>query len=94
MEALGYYGRQLSEHVGIAAQTAHELIEKPLFDLSQLNLSDDEKRIYSRLDTEPLHIEQIIAETDLTPGTVNASLISLRLKGLIKQLPGSLFVKR
>jgi DNA processing protein len=46
------------------------------------------------LNKEPLHIEQIIADTDLAAGSVNASLVSLRLKGLIKQLPGSLFVKR
>jgi len=94
MEALGYYGEQLTEHVGIATKKAEEIIEKPLFDLNQLNLSDDEKKIYSCLNKEPSHIEQIIAEADLTAGTVNAGLISLRLKGLIKQLPGSLFVKR
>jgi predicted Rossmann fold nucleotide-binding protein DprA/Smf involved in DNA uptake len=38
-------------------------------------------------------VEQIIAETVLPAGSVNAALISLRLKGLIKQLPGSLFVR-
>ena len=35
----------------------------------------------------------LLPETNLTAGVVNATLISLRLKGLIKQLPGSLFVK-
>jgi len=94
LEALGYYGEQLTEHVSTAAQKAKETIEKPLFDLDQLNLSDYEKKIYNCLSKEPSHIEQIIAEADLTPGSVNAGLISLRLKGLIKQLPGSLFVKR
>ena len=94
MEALGYYGQQLTEHVSTAAKTAQEMIEKPLFDLEQLNLNDDERKIYSCLSKEPSHIEQIIAEAGLTPGTVNACLISLRLKGLIKQLPGSLFVRR
>jgi len=33
------------------------------------------------------------AETDVEPGKTSASLISLRLKGLIKQLPGSLYIK-
>jgi DNA processing protein len=64
-----------------------------LFDASQLKLSKDERRIYDYLGKEPVHIEQIIGVTNLTPGRVNAGLISLRLKGLIKQLPGSLFLR-
>jgi len=93
MEALGYIGEQLESHVSDAAAKARESVEKPLFDASQLKLSADEKTIYDCLDKEPAHIEQIIADTELTPGSVNAGLISLRLKGLIKQLPGSFFVK-
>jgi DNA processing protein len=94
MDALGYYGEQLKEHAGIAAKKASEAIEKPLFDIEQLNLTNDEKTILSNLDKEPTHIEQIISQASLSAGSVNAGLISLRLKGLIKQLPGSLFVKR
>jgi len=94
MEALGYYGEQLTDHVSVAAKKADMLIEKPLFDMGQLNLNSGEKRIYECLDKEPSHIEQIIAQAELTAGNVSAGLISLRLKGLIKQLPGSLFVKR
>jgi DNA processing protein len=94
MEALGYIGERLQSHVTAAAAKASERIEKPLFDVSQLNLSGNEKTIYDCLSKEPLHIEQIIAGTNLTPGGINAGLISLRLKGLIRQLPGSLFLRR
>ncbi|MGB2864865.1 MAG: hypothetical protein WBC05_16175, partial [Sedimentisphaerales bacterium] len=93
MEALGQIGEQLEEHVSNAAAKASVRAEKSLFDASQLKLSDAEKKIYDYLTKEPSHIEQIIAETNLTPGIVNATLISLRLKGLIKQLPGSLFAR-
>ena len=93
MEALGYIGERLQSHVTAAAAKASERIEKPLFDVSQLNLSGNEKTIYDCLGKEPLHIEQIIAGTNLTPGGINAGLISLRLKGLIRQLPGSLFLR-
>jgi DNA processing protein len=93
MEALGYIGERLQSHVTAAAAKASEMLEKPLFDVSQLSLSIDEKTIYDCLSKEPLHIEQIIAETNLTPGGINAGLISLRLKGLIRQLPGSLFLR-
>jgi DNA processing protein len=94
MEALGYIGEQLAEHVSITTEIAAAKGEKPLFDIKELKLKGDEKMIYDYLHKEPSHIEQIIGDTKLTPGSVNAGLISLRLKGLIKQLPGSLFVKR
>ncbi len=93
MEALGYIGEQLQSHVSTAAVKASERIETPLFDVSQLNISEAEKTIYDCLSKEPLHIEQLIAGTKLTAGSISAGLISLRLKGLIKQLPGSLFLR-
>ncbi|MHC4664710.1 MAG: DNA-processing protein DprA [Planctomycetota bacterium] len=94
MEALGYIGHELQEHVTAEAEKAAEEMEMPLFDVSQLNLSADEKAIHDCLGKEPLHIDGIIGQTDLEPGKINAGLISLRLKGLIKQLPGSLYLKR
>ena len=66
----------------------------PLFDVSQLNLSDSEKMIYDRLSKEPIHVEDIISGADLSVGSVNASLVSLQLKGLVRQLPGSLFARK
>jgi DNA processing protein len=93
MEALGYIGEQLQSHATAAAAKASEKVETPLFDPGQLKLSGDERAIYDSLSKEPLHVDQIIAETNLAPGSINAGLISLRLKGLIKQLPGNLFLK-
>ena len=93
MEAMGYIGEQLQSHVSAAAAKASEKVETPLFGVSQLNLSENERRIYDCLGKEPFHIDQIITDTDLPPGSVNAALVSLRLKGLIKQLPGSLFLR-
>jgi len=94
MEALGYIGDQLEPHASRAAADAAAQVEAPLFDAKQLKLSADEQTIHNCLDKEPKHVEQIIADAELTPGGVSAALISLRLKGLIKQLPGSMFVKR
>lgn len=92
-EALGYIGEQLQSHISVAAKKTSERVEESLFDASQFNLNDSERTIYDYLNKEPLHLEQIIAETDLLPGNTNAGLISLQLKGLVKQLPGSLFVR-
>jgi len=94
MEALGYIGEQLQSHATAAATEASEKVETSLFDASHLRLTDEEKKIYSGLDKEPVHIDQIIGDTDLPAGTVNAGLVSLQLKGLIKQLPGNLFLRR
>ncbi len=94
MEALGYIGEQLKNHTAAAAKKASEKIETPLFDVGRLNLSDSERRVYDCLTKEPLHLDEIITSANLTPGSINASLISLQLKGLIKQLPGSLFIRK
>jgi DNA processing protein len=96
IEALGYIGEQLLEHTTAAAEQAAVQLNKtqtPLFEQIRANLADDEKTIYGSLGKEPLHIEQLIEDTNLPAGSINASLISLRLKGLIKQLPGNLFVR-
>jgi len=56
-------------------------------------MSEDEKTIYDYLDKEPLHVEQITAGTSPAGGGINAALVSLRLKGLLRQLPGSIFLR-
>ena len=94
MEALGYVGEQLKEHTAEAAGEAAAKAETPLFETHQFNLKGHEKQIYDSLGSEPLHTDQVIDQTDLPPGTVNATLMSLRLKGLIRQLPGNLFKRR
>jgi len=94
MEALGYVGDQLKEHTAATSRQAVEKVETPLFDAGKLKLKGNEQAVYESLGKEPLHVDQIIADTHLPPGAVNASVVSLRLKGLIKQLPGNLFVRR
>ncbi len=93
MRGLGYIGEQLEDEVSGAAERAVEKVEGPLFDVGQLNLSSAERLIYDCLGREPVHIEMIISEADLSPGSINAGLVSLRLKGLIRHLPGSSFVR-
>jgi DNA processing protein len=94
LEALGYIGEQLKDHAALTAKQATEKVETPLFETTKFNLKGHEKTVYDALGKEPLHIDQLIADTNLPAGTVNAGVVSLRLKGLIKQLPGNLFTKR
>ncbi|MHC4616746.1 MAG: DNA-processing protein DprA [Planctomycetota bacterium] len=93
MDALGYIGRQLQDHARAAAHEASEKMETPLFTPRNLNLSADEKTVYDCLGKEPVHIDEIVAMTQVAPGKINAALVSLQLKGLVRQLPGSLYVR-
>jgi DNA processing protein len=94
MEALGYIGDQLKDHTALTAKETMEKVETPLLETAKFNLKGHEKTIYEALGKEPLHIDQLITDTGLPAGAVNAGVVSLRLKGLIKQLPGNLFTKR
>jgi DNA processing protein len=94
MEALGYIGDQLKEHAAASTKEACEKVEAPLFETAKLTLKGDEKPVFELLGKEPLHVDQIIADTELPVGIVNATLMALRLKGLVRQLPGNLFVRR
>jgi DNA processing protein len=93
-EALGYIGEQLKGHVSNTAEQAAARIETPLFDVSQIKFSEAERLIFDCLNKEPIHIDELITQSDLSAGNINASLVSLQLKGLVKQLPGSFFVRK
>ena len=93
MEALGYIGNTLKHHTTDCSAAAEKNVQKQLFDISRLDLDSHEQTIHDCFTSSPMHIEEIISATGLGPGKVNAGLISLRLKGLIKDLPGSIYVK-
>ncbi|MGB9627170.1 MAG: DNA-processing protein DprA [Thermodesulfobacteriota bacterium] len=58
------------------------------------NLSVDEKKLYSLLGTDPLHIDTLIRESQFEPGQVSSLLLNLEMKGLITQWPGKYFSKK
>jgi DNA processing protein len=94
IETLEYLSKDFAEHVKESAEQSAQKAEMPLFDVTQLNLTEIEKKIFDCLDSEPVHIEQIISQTGLAAGKVNAALVSLRLKGIVKQLPGDYFCRK
>lgn len=93
MDTLGIVGQGLKEHVNQKAEQAAQRVQTSLFDVSRLNLSDSEQAVYAVLDKNPVHIEEVIACAEVPAGQVHAALISLQLKGIVKQLPGSMFIK-
>jgi DNA processing protein len=55
-------------------------------------MGKDEKRIYDILGNYPIHIDQIARHSKMDPASVAGLLTGLELKGVIKQLPGKMFV--
>lgn len=57
-------------------------------------LSEEEKKLYSLLGTEPLHIDMLIRESQFEPGQVSSLLLNLEMKGVVTQWPGKYFSKK
>jgi len=63
-------------------------------DFMPKRLNEIETSIYSTLTTEPMHVEEIVKSSHLELNTTLSYLLQLELKGLIRKLPGELFVRR
>ncbi len=62
-------------------------IIKPIIDLTLF-----EQKIYDTLCTLPKHIDNIANETDLSTSDCLVNLLGLEFKGVVRQLPGKMFV--
>ena len=94
IETLEFLQKDFAEFVSLSAEQSVKNAQMPLFDVSQLNLTEIERKIFDCLDGESVHVEEIISTTGLAAGRVNATLVSLRLKGIVKQLPGNFFLSK
>ena len=65
--------------------------DAPLFQVPPRSfaLSPREAAIYELLVRSPLHIDDIISQTELTAGEVSSMLLHLELKGAVTPLPGT-----
>ncbi|APF17550.1 DNA protecting protein DprA [Caldithrix abyssi DSM 13497] len=51
------------------------------------------KKIYDLLSDEPLHVDQIAFETQLSPAETLSALLTLELMGAIRQMAGKMFIR-
>ncbi|HMN24873.1 MAG TPA: DNA-processing protein DprA [Ignavibacteriaceae bacterium] len=58
----------------------------------QKDLTIFEEKIYNCLMNEPLHIDMLAEKTDLSTSDCLVNLLSLEFKGMVKQLPGKMFM--
>jgi DNA processing protein len=56
-------------------------------------LENSEKKVYDLIGDYPVHIDDIVREGKLEPGAASAVLMRMELKGIVRQLPGKLFVR-
>ncbi|MGH7164118.1 MAG: DNA-processing protein DprA [Nitrospiraceae bacterium] len=56
-------------------------------------LGTEEAAIYDLLSPGPTHIDDLIARTGLPAADVSSALLSIELKGLIRQLPGHSYIR-
>ena len=57
-------------------------------------LSREARNILGVLTQGKLQIDEIITDTDLSSSQVSSTLLDLELRGIIRQLPGKMFVRR
>ncbi|MBW2082440.1 MAG: DNA-protecting protein DprA [Deltaproteobacteria bacterium] len=56
-------------------------------------MGEAEGKIYEFLSEYPKHIDEIVRELELDPGEASSLLLEMELSGIIKQLPGKMFVR-
>lgn len=56
-------------------------------------LGENEKAIFDLIGDYPIHIDQIANQGNLEPREVSSILMKMELKGIVRQLPGKLFVR-
>jgi DNA processing protein len=62
-------------------------------DDEKLSLSREEKRVFDLLKDAPVHIDSIIGDSGLPASKIAEVLIRLEIRGLVREVPGKLFVK-
>jgi len=58
------------------------------------HLPEEQRGLYGLLAETPIHIDEIIRESQLEPGRVMSLLLELELKGLVSQWPGRCFSRK
>jgi DNA processing protein len=57
------------------------------------SLTREEEPVFRQVTNEPKHIDILMKESGTTPARISGALVTLELKGLVKQLPGKYYIK-
>ncbi len=70
------------------------LLNKKQINNYKIDLNNNEYKIYNILGDDPLHIDDIFLKTNFELPEVYENVLSLQVKGIIKQLPGGLYIRK
>ncbi|MGK7346346.1 MAG: DNA-processing protein DprA [Candidatus Nitrospinota bacterium M3_3B_026] len=90
---------KLIQDVGDILEELPDYVKKSIMErqaalpLPEEELSGDEAKVLAALGHEPAHMDAVAEGLGLPSNMVSAILLSLELKGLVKQTPGRLFIK-
>jgi DNA processing protein len=57
-------------------------------------LGEAERRLFALIGSKPAGIDALIAASSLSPQVALNGLLVLELRGLIRQMPGKMFIRR
>ena len=60
---------------------------------TQMDLTPTEQLLFKFLSGNPVHIDALSEKTELSTSDALVTLLSLEFKGLVRQLPGKLFIR-
>jgi DNA processing protein len=90
-------GAKLVDNVDDILETIPEFTKLTTERLIQIQipetLSEDEKIVFSLLSEEPKHIDIITRIAGMPISKISSILLELELKGLVKEVPGKLYIK-
>ena len=81
-------GEDILEELNLATAVTAKEFKKQLPELAE-----QEKAIYQVLSAEPIHIDKLAQESNLSISETLTGLLNLELKGLVRQRSGKLFVR-
>ncbi|MEO6053230.1 MAG: DNA-processing protein DprA, partial [Chthoniobacterales bacterium] len=81
--------KDILDDLNLLFRETPELIQsKPM-----VTLNPTEEKIYAALHEDALSLDQIIVNSGLPPHVVSSTLLTLEMRRLVKQLPGTQFIK-
>lgn len=91
-------GAKLVENANDIMEEIHPFREmeegiKPHPQSKELNLSTNEEAVYNLLEEYPMHIDELVRKTKHNTGEILSLLLNMELKGVVRQLPGKMFVR-
>ena len=77
---------EILELMGIAHKAA-------AMDTKKISLTESEQTVWDHLTCEPIYLDVLSEKMDQPTGSILNVLLGLEIKGLVRQLPGMMFVK-